>query len=352
MNYQDLLQLRIWGNSSGKYLLALAVFAASFVILKIFRTIVLRKLEKAAEKTKTDMDDVLVKIVRNINPPFYLFVSLYLGLQFLALNATAGKIIDGLFVLAVVFQAARALQSLVNFWAEKIIKKKPEEERIKSGAAVKNIASALKVLLWAFAFLLILSNWGFNITSLVAGLGIGGIAVAFALQNILGDIFSSFSIFFDKPFQAGDFIIVGSDMGVVEKIGLKSTRLRTLQGQELVISNRELTETRVNNYKKMEKRRIAFGFGVLYETPTEKLKKIPGMVADIIGAEDLADLDRVHFKEFGDFSLNFEVVYYVSTPDYNDYMNTQQSINFAIKEKFEKEGIEFAYPTQTIFVKK
>ena len=340
-------------NNAGKdYLLAFAVFAAAFTLLKIFRTVVLRKLERAAQKTKTDMDDIVVRIVRDINPPFYLFISLYAGLKFLALSDMIEKIVDGLLILALVFQAARALQSLISFWAEKTIKNKPEDEQIKTKAAVKNIAAALKVLLWSFAFLIILSNWGFDVTSLIAGLGIGGIAIAFALQNILSDIFSSFSIFFDKPFQVGDFIIVGSDMGTVEKIGLKSTRLRTLQGQELVISNKELTETRVNNYKKMEKRRIVFTFGVLYETPTKKLKKIPEIVASIISKEELADLDRIHFKEFGDFSLNFEVVYYVSTPDYNDYMDTQQSINFAIKDAFEKEGIEFAYPTQTIFVKK
>ena len=352
MNLQNLLQLQIWGNSSGKYLLAFAVFVSAIIILKIFRTVILRKLEKAAKKTKTDMDDVLIRIVEDINPPFYLFVSFYAALKFLAVPEMAGKIIDGLFVLAIVFQAARALQSFINFWAEKTIKNKPEDEQIKSGAAIKSIASALKIMIWAFALLIILSNWGFNITSLIAGLGIGGIAVAFALQNILSDVFSSFSIFFDKPFQVGDFIIVGSDMGTVEKIGLKSTRLRTLQGQELVISNKELTETRVNNYKKMEKRRIVFGFGTLYETPAEKLKKIPNMIKDIIDKEELAEADRVHFKEFGDFSLNFEAVYYVLTPDYNDYMNTQQSINLAIMEAFEKEGIEFAYPTQTVFVKK
>ncbi len=352
MDLQSLLQLKIWGNSNADYLIALAIFVGALIILKIFRTVVLKKLEKAAEKTKTDMDDVVVRIVRDINPPFYLFVSFYAGFKFLTASVAVGRIIDGLLVLALVFQAARALQSLINFWAEKTVKNKPEEEQIKAKAAIKNIASGLKILLWGFAFLIILSNWGFDVTSLIAGLGIGGIAVAFALQNILGDIFSSFSIFFDKPFQVGDFIIVGSDMGTVEKIGLKSTRLRTLQGQEMIISNRELTEARVNNYKKMEKRRIVFGFGVLYETPTEKLKKIPGIVTNIISEEKLADLDRIHFKEFGDFSLNFEIVYYVSTPDYNDYMNTQQSINFAIKDAFEKEGIEFAYPTQTVFVKK
>jgi small-conductance mechanosensitive channel len=200
--------------------------------------------------------------------------------------------------------------------------------------------------------LLILSNIGVNITSLIAGLGIGGLAIAFALQRILEDFFSSFSIYFDKPFEEGDFIIVGSDMGVVKHIGLKTTRLQTLQGQELVISNKELTDSRVNNYKKMKKRRIVFTFGVEYSTPVAKMKKINKIVEAIFKKIEGADLDRVHFKEFGDFSLNYEIVYYVKTGDYLEYMNIQQEINLTLKQQFEKENIEFAFPSQTIYMKK
>jgi len=183
-------------------------------------------------------------------------------------------------------------------------------------------------------------------------LGIGGLAIAFALQNILEDMFSSFSIYFDRPFQIDDFIVIGDDMGIVKKIGIKSTRIQTLQGEELIISNKELTGKRIRNFKKMEKRRIVFKFGVVYETSTEKLKKIPGIIKDIMDRAELAEIDRVHFKEFGDFSLNFEVIYYIKSREYIDYMNTQQEMNFAIKERFEQEGIEMAYPTQTLYVNK
>lgn len=351
MNFQGLLQFEIMGNAGKDYLLALALLIGGLIFLKIFREIILGRLKKAAEKTKTDLDDVLIKIIHDITPPFYLIVSIYAALKFLKMPSLAEKIVDGIFILAVVFQAVRALQIFIDFGAQKFVSRgRDGETRDKS--AVKNISALLKIVLWVLAGLIVLSNWGFNVTSLIAGLGIGGIAIAFALQNVLGDIFSSFSILFDKPFQVGDFIIIGGDMGAVEKIGIKSTRIRTLQGQELIVSNRELTDTRINNYKKMEKRRIVFSFGVLYETQTEKLKKIPEMVEEIITKEKLAQLDRVHFKEFGDFSLNFEVVYYIASPDYSDYMNTQQSINLGIKEAFEKEGIEFAYPTQTLFIKK
>ena len=351
-NYQNLLEIQILGNTGKDYLIALGVFIVSLAVLKVFREVVLHKLKKAAEKTKTDLDDVLIGIIHDIKPSFYFLASVYIALNFLAFPIMADRIINGLFVVAVVFQAVMALQTFIDYWTGKLISRKEGDENAQNKGAVKSISYLLKILVWVFASLAVLSNLGFNITSLIAGLGIGGFAIAFALQNILQDIFSSFSILIDKPFKIGDFIIIGGDMGVVGKIGIKSTRIKTLQGQELIISNRELTNTRVNNYKKMEKRRIAFSFGVLYETSTEKLKKIPGIVRDIVAKEKLAELDRVHFKEFGDFSLGFEVVYYMQSPDFNEYRNTQQSINFALKEVFEAEGIDFAYPTQTLLIKK
>jgi len=180
-------------------------------------------------------------------------------------------------------------------------------------------------------------------------LGIGGVAVAFALQNVLGDIFASISIYFDKPFKVGDFIIIGEDMGVVKKIGLKSTILESLWGQDIVVSNRELTTVRINNYRTMKKRRVVFTFGVLYETPTKKMEKIPKMVEDIFAKIKLLDLDRVHFKTFAASSLDYEVAFYVDTGEYKKYMDLRQEVNLALKQKFEEEGIEFAYPTQTLY---
>lgn len=351
-------QIQILGNTGRDYAVALAIFIGILVSLKIIREIILNRLKKLAEKTKTDLDDILVKIVRRISPPFYLIISIYIALKFLVIHALAIRIIDIVFLVAVVIQVVRILQVLIDFWTQKLVGISEEGEKIKGlpaqagKSAVKNISYLLKIVLWAFALLIILSNLGVNVNSLIAGLGIGGLAIAFALQNILQDIFSSFSILIDKPFRVGDFIIVGSDMGTVEKIGIKSTRIKTLQGQELVISNQELTSARVNNYKKMEKRRVVFALGATYETPSEKLEKMPGIIKNIIDKANMAEFDRAHFKEFGDFSLNYEIVYYIDSPDYNQYMDTQESINLAIKEAFEKEGIEFAYPTQTLFVKK
>ena len=177
-------------------------------------------------------------------------------------------------------------------------------------------------------------------------------AIALAVQNILGDMFSSFSIYFDRPFEVGDFIIVGDHMGVVKKIGLKTTRIQALQGEEIVISNAELTSTRIRNFKKMQKRRIVFTVGVTYDTPKEKLEKIPSIVATIMAKVENADLDRVHFKEFADSSLNYEIVFYALTGDFGKYMDSRQAINLGLIEAFGKEGIEFAFPTQTVHLAK
>jgi small-conductance mechanosensitive channel len=254
----------------------------------------------------------------------------------------------GVFILVVI-----VLQKIIDYGFKKLMKKKEKEDDGRFNPNIIIIFRKIsKIALWAVAFLVLLQNLGYDITALIAGLGIGGIAIAFALQNILSDIFSSFTIYFDKPFEVGDFIIIGKDMGTVKTIGIKSTRIQTLQGQELIVSNRELTGTRINNYKKMEKRRVVFSFGVVYGTSTEKLKKMPETIKNIIDNTELAELDRVHFIEFGEFSLKFEVVYFLSSSDYNKYMDTQQNINLKIKEQFEKEGIEFAFPTQTVFLNK
>ena len=207
-------------------------------------------------------------------------------------------------------------------------------------------------MVWGIGITFLLDNLGFKISTVVAGLGIGGIAVALAAQTILGDLFSYFIIFFDRPFEIGDFIIIDSYMGNIEHIGIKTTRIRSLGGELLIFSNSDLTNSRIRNYKKMEKRRVVFSLGVTYQTNSEQLKEIPGIIRTAIETLEGAGFDRAHFASYGDFSLNFEVVYYVMSGDYGKYMDLQQEINLVIKEEFEKRGIEFAYPTQLLFIEK
>jgi small-conductance mechanosensitive channel len=217
---------------------------------------------------------------------------------------------------------------------------------------IKTLMAIINVIVWCLALILLMSNLGFNVTGIVAGLGIGGIAIALAAQTILGDLFSYFVIFFDKPFEVGDFIIVDDKVGSIEKVGLKSTRIRSITGEQLIMSNSNLTNSRVHNYKRMEKRRVVLKIGVIYGTSSTKIENIPSMIESMIKEQDELTFDRAHFSGFGDFSLNFEIVFFVINADYVTFMNNQQSLLLKIYRAFENEGIEFAFPTQTLLLDK
>jgi small-conductance mechanosensitive channel len=207
-----------------------------------------------------------------------------------------------------------------------------------------------RIALWAIALLVMLDNLGFNVTTLMASLGIGGIAVALAVQNVLGDIFSSISIALDKPFVIGDFIVVEGYMGTVEYVGLKTTRIRSLDGEQIIFSNSELLKSRIRNYKRMQERRVQFGFNIDYETSHALVQMIPGMIKGIIEAQAGGiRFDRAHFKGYGEKALQFEVVYFLPTPDFNAYMDVQQAINLAMLQQFRELGVDFGYTARTLY---
>lgn len=341
---EPILAYQIFGNTVGQYASAFSVFIILWIVIILFRTVVLKRLEGIAKKTKGKLDDRIVALVEGISPFFYFLLSFYLMMKSLSLGGSFQKALDGIFFFCILIEAVRFVHLFIDITFEKSTKN--ESEMARNGV---RLVSTL--VLWAIGILTILSNLGYDITALAASLGIGGIAVALAAQNILGDLFSSFSIYFDRPFQIGDFIIVGNDMGSVKKIGLKTTRIETLRGEELVVSNQELTSARVLNFKKMQRRRIVFSFGVEYGTSAKKLEQIPKIIKRIIDAEALAEYDRCHFFSFGQSSLDFECVYYVESPDYNTYMDTQQSVNIAIVNAFEKEKISMAFPTRTLYMR-
>lgn len=342
-------QLVYFGNTLEGYVTAGIIFLVGLALFGVLQKIVLLNLERFARKTRTSADDILIRIARSFKPPFYSFLALYIAVRSLSLAPWVGNAVTAVLIAWITYRVIGAVQIVIDFAIEKRLH---GEDSRNAKTAFHNLSIIGKVVLWMFGLLLILSNFGVNISSLIAGLGIGGVAIAFALQNILGDLFSSFAIFFDKPFEVGDFIIIGDHLGTVEKIGIKSTRLRSLDGEEIVISNAELTSARIRNFKKMQKRRVAFGFGVTYETSAEKLREIPALVRTIVEGVGETTFDRAHFKSFGDSSLDFEVVYLIPTADYNRYMDIQQDINFKLKDELESRGIEFAYPTQKLYVSK
>ncbi len=337
------LQTEFLGNSISQYLVAFLLFVAIWVAVIIFRSIILVRLQTLADKTTTKYDNRLVEGVVSISHFFYVFLSIYLTVKTLNIDDTITQVFDAIFLFLIIYEVMKLIQVLVEMTFAKA-------SSSKDATMLNALRLITAIVVWTIGILLMLENFGFDITTLAASLGIGGIAIALAAQNILGDLFSSFSIYFDKPFRIGDFIIVGSDMGTVKKIGLKTTRLQALRGEELVISNQELTSTRIQNFKQMDKRRISFHIGVEYSTPTKQLEVIPKLIKQVITNAKLADFDRSHFYQFGDFSLLFETVYYVTSADYNEYMDTQQEINLGIRKAFEKEGILMAFPTQTLHV--
>ncbi|MCF7846743.1 MAG: mechanosensitive ion channel family protein [Candidatus Gracilibacteria bacterium] len=344
---RDVWDKPLWKeNAVSDVVIAVGVFFLILIAVRIFRTVFLRRLKRMAEGTKTKLDDTILEKVGNISKLFYVVFAFFLTAKFLLqLGPQTAKIVDGVFFVLLAYEVLRVAQAMIFYSLRR-------SALGKNKTSLQGIKLVANILLWAIGILLVLSNLGFDVSTLVASLGIGGIAIALAAQNILGDLFSSFTIYFDKPFEVGDFIVLGQDMGTVQKIGLKTTRILTLRGEELVVPNRELTGIRVQNFQRLQKRRVPFQIGVTYDTPSEKLEKIPELIRTIIQNTELAEFDRTHFKGFGDFSLNFEIVYYVLAAEYNIYMDTQQKINLAIVKAFEKEKIEFAFPTQTLHVQK
>tara|TARA_B100000508_G_scaffold39647_1_gene31081 strand:+ start:1025 stop:2131 length:1107 start_codon:yes stop_codon:yes gene_type:complete len=331
-----------------KYVAATMVFLALTAFFWLLRMVLLRHFRVLAAKTSATFDDLVVDTIQNVRAWVYSLVALYAALQFFTLPGWLDKTADAIFYFAIMWQAIEAACCVVDYAVSNFIEKDEDGDGVvdsNSATASNMVTLVSRIVLWTLGILFVLSNLGIEVTSLIAGLGIGGIAIAFALQGVLGDLFASFSLYFDKPFRIGDFIIIGTDSGTVEKIGLKSTRIRTLQGEELVVSNTELTTARVQNFKKMEERRIVSQFGVIYETPLGQLKEIPAIVARIFEDVEDARLDRVHFTTLGDFSLNYEVVYYIESSDYAHALDIQQVYNLTLMERFAEIGIEFAYPT-------
>ena len=338
-----------FGNTLQTWLIGLGIVFVTFLTLILIQKIMLRRLSGKAERTETQIDDLLRAVLSTTKYFFLFFVSVYIGSNFLVMPSNIIKAWNNIFFIVVIIQIAFWVGSGIDFVISVNVKKRMADNAA-STTTISVLGFISKLLLWSIALILVLDNLGINITSLVAGLGIGGIAVALAVQNILGDLFASLSIVIDKPFVIGDFIVVDQLKGTVEHIGLKTTRLRSLGGEQLIFSNNDLLKSRIQNYKRMVERRILFGFGVTYRTPPEKLPLINDIVREIILKQEQVRFDRVHFKEYGESALNFEVVYFVKNQDYNLYMDIQQAINLEIFRRFQEAGIEFAYPTRTLFV--
>lgn len=341
--------LILLGNSLLAWATALGAALAINLAVGVVKWAAINRLSRMADKTGTSLDNALIAVVRRTHQGLMLLVSLYIGTRYLALPGKSAEALRIVATVAAFVQIGMWASAAFNFWIDRY-RKRAVAADVSAATSLGAITFVGRVVVWAIVLLVALDNLGVNVTALVAGLGVGGIAVALAVQNILGDLFASLSIVIDKPFVVGDFIIVDSYLGTVEYVGLKTTRIRSLGGEQIVFSNSDLLGARVRNYKRMYERRVVFAFGVVYQTAPEQIEKATLLVKQIVEQQPLARFDRAHFFKFGDSSLDFEVVYWMKDPDYNKYMDTQQAICLAMMRAFAAENISFAYPTRTLFV--
>jgi small-conductance mechanosensitive channel len=347
---ENWLEEKYWNNTVQDYLIAAGGMVIGFVLIRLFRNIVLTRLRAKAEATETSIDDLLVDGVERFLLPVTNFSLLYSAIHYLNLSERVSNVVHYATVAVIAFFAVRIITRTITLSLQSYVRKQENgDEKIKQ---MRGIIVVINAIVWALGLVFLFDNLGYNVTAIITGLGIGGIAIALAAQNILGDLFNYFVIFFDRPFEIGDFVQVDDKLGVVENIGVKTTRHKTLRGEQLVFANTDLTNARLHNFKKLTARRVVFPIGVVYETPYEKVKAIPGILKKIIESEPKVRYDRAHFAAFGDFSLNFEIVYYIDSADYNENMDAHQKINMNIMQSFANQGIEFAYPTQTIILNK
>lgn len=339
----------LWGNPLSAWVRALALTAACFLVLLLLRRQILRRLAVLAERTQTEWDDLLLDVLKRTRGWALAVLAIALGSQLLAWSGVVADRFRAVFTLVFLLQAAVWANAAFASGVPRLIQRRIPADAM-GATALTAVGFAGKLLVWVLFLLLALANLGINVSHLAAGLGLGGIAIALALQTILGDLFASLSIVLDRPFALGDFIVIGDALGTVEHIGLKTTRIRSLSGEQLVFSNGELLKSRIRNFQRMHERRVLFTLGITYDTPYAKVDSVRQIIRDIIQAQPDVRFDRAHFKNFGDFSLVFEVVYFVLDPDYNRYMEIQAAINLALFKRFEEAGIEFAFPTQTLFL--
>ena len=338
----------LYGNSLAAWLIFFLLTISLYFLINAVFKFILRRLEYFSYKTETDVDDYFVGLLKSVSRLFILVVAIYFTSLSLSLSEEVVSFIDRFALIALLLQLGIWGSKVASILAIKLVRARNIGPT--SSSVISLLTLVGRVIVWSIVFLLVLENLGVDVTALVAGLGVGGIAVALAVQNVLSDLLSSLSIILDKPFEVGDFIIVDDLMGTVDQIGVKTTRVRALSGEQLVFSNSDLLSSRIKNYKRMDERRIVFSIGVTYQTPHEKLQRVPAIIKSAIDSQKNVRFERAHFKIFGDSALIYEIVYYVLNPEYLTYIDSQQDINLILFKEFEKEGIEFAYPTQTLHV--
>lgn len=345
---EDFLNQVILGNTVERWLIAAGIIIFGILLVKLLKRSVFIRLKALFERTQNNIDNFIFEKFEEFVVPVIYFVIIYWGIRTLDLHLQVRSILEVAFIVIVTYFAIRLISSILLLMLRSyVIKQENGQEKVRQLGGVMMI---INVIIWSVGLLFLLDNLGYNITAIITGLGIGGIAIALAAQNILEDLFNYFVIFFDRPFEIGDYLVIDDKDGVVDYIGIKTTRIRTLSGEQLVFSNADLSDSRIHNHKKMQRRRVVFSITVTYDTPVEKLRRIPRVLEEIIRSDGRVEFDRAHFKALGEYWLEFEVVYHVNNPDFNIYMDIQQEYNLQVLERLYEMDVEIAFPSKTIYI--
>ena len=350
MQSPTILEWQFYHNSVRAWLIAGIIFAVIGATLFIARTLLARHLAKVAAQTSNTADDAIVDLLRRTRYFFILTAAIAAASLFLDLPPRALSVGRMLGTIALILQLAIWGNGLITFWFRNYAERKADTD-VASRTTIAAFSFVARAILWSMLLLVGLNRLGVDITALITGLGVGGIAIALAVQNVLGDLFAALAIVLDKPFVVGDAISVDTMTGTVENVGLKTTRIRSVNGEQLIFSNTDLLKSRIRNFKRMQERRVVLTIGVSYDTPPDTVARIPDMLREAVESQEQVRFDRSHFMSYGESALNFETAYFVLTSDYLTYANKNQAVNLAVLRRFATEKIDFAFPTRTIVIR-
>ena len=346
----DLLARSWYGATMTQWALAAATFGGVYVALAVIRRVLVRRLGALAVRTTTEWDDLAVEIVRRTRPYFLLVIALYAAERVIPPQPEIARVLRAISVFVVLLQAGVWGNGLIGFAADHYTRRRATGD-VGTRTTIQAVGYASRFVLWALLVVTALQNFGINVTALITGLGIGGVAIALALQNILGDLFAALAIVLDQPFVVGDSVQVDNINGTIEHVGLKTTRIRSLSGEQVVISNADLLRSRIRNYQRMEHRRVAFNLDLGFDTPPDKVARVPDMVRAIVESQPLTRFDRCHLLTFAESGLRLEAVYYVLDPDFNKYADIHHAINLELLRRLQRDEIEFGFATRTMHLR-
>ncbi|MCF4998758.1 mechanosensitive ion channel [Pseudomonas syringae] len=340
----------VLGISLANWIFAICAAVLSFIMTRTAIRLVFNKVQAKSAAGNGHLTYIAGQVLASTSNTLLLLASILVGVGILDLPERWLSRVSSLWFVVAALQVGLWVNCAMALGLRRYFSRHSSTGVIQASALATLSLWGARVLLWAVVLLAMLSNVGVNITAFVASLGVGGIAVALAVQNILGDVFASLSIAVDKPFEVGDFIVVGSLAGTVEHVGLKTTRIRSLGGEQIVMANADMIGSTIQNYKRLQERRIVFEFRLTYDCSADQIRQITQRVEEIIKSEDNARFDRCHFRSFGENALEFETVYIVLDASYNVYMDVQQRINLQIMEAIADLDANFAFPSRTVYV--